>query len=149
MNRDRLKKYKVTPDYKYFPENQLELAGIIRQLVDKRGYKVDLNDIDVSKVDDMSYLFTGLHRLQHFNGDISKWDVSRVKNMEGMFRSNKKFNGDISDWDVVNVHNMRFMFESSKFDGDLSDWNPPTTSDQTNMFSDCPLENHPPKWYHK
>jgi len=30
----------------------------------------------------------------HFNGDISKWDVSNVTNMSSMF-SGSKFNGDI------------------------------------------------------
>jgi len=32
-----------------------------------------------------------------FNGDISKWDVSKVTNMDSMF-SGSKFNGDISQW---------------------------------------------------
>ena len=44
-----------------------------------------------------------------FNGDISKWNVSNVTNMRGMFFSSN-FNGDISDWDVGNVTNMGHMF---------------------------------------
>jgi len=40
-----------------------------------------------------------------FNGDISKWDVSHVTNMNGMFRWSK-FNGDISKWVVYNAINM-------------------------------------------
>lgn len=31
-----------------------------------------------------------------FNGDISKWDVSNVKDMSEMFMDSRKFNGDIS-----------------------------------------------------
>jgi surface protein len=34
-----------------------------------------------------------------FQGDISKWDVSSVQNMRGMFNKSK-FNGDISNWTV-------------------------------------------------
>lgn len=34
-----------------------------------------------------------------FNGDISKWDVSNVENMNSMFEESS-FNGDISKWDV-------------------------------------------------
>ena len=37
-----------------------------------------------------------------FNGDISKWDVSNVNNMENMFYGSV-FNQDISNWDVSNV----------------------------------------------
>ena len=44
-----------------------------------------------------------------FNNDISKWDVSNVKNMWSMFRRSG-FNGDISNWDVSNVKNTQFIF---------------------------------------
>ena len=33
----------------------------------------------------------------YFSRDSSKWDVSKVTNMEGMFAS-ASFNGDISAW---------------------------------------------------
>jgi len=33
----------------------------------------------------------------NFNGDISKWDVSSVKDMSNMFQCSN-FNGDISKW---------------------------------------------------
>jgi surface protein len=39
----------------------------------------------------MNMIFCG----SKFNGDISKWDVSNVKNMGGMFYMSI-FNGDIS-----------------------------------------------------
>merc|ERR1712032_1717413 len=44
------------------------------------------------------------------NGDVSKWDVSKVTNMISMFRSASSFNGDISKWDVSTVRNMDKMF---------------------------------------
>ena len=37
-----------------------------------------------------------------FNCDISKWDVSKVKDMREIFK-NSKFNGDISKWNVSNL----------------------------------------------
>lgn len=49
----------------------------------------------------MRYMFNG----SRFNGDISKWDVSRVKNMASMF-NDSKFNGDISAWNVSNVEDI-------------------------------------------
>ena len=56
-----------------------------------------------------------------FNADLSKWDVSRVTNMDYMFRFASSFNGDISKWDVSSVTSMvRMFFEASSFNGDLS-----------------------------
>ena len=48
-----------------------------------------------------------------FDGDISKWDVSRVKDMHGMFMFAKQFNSDISKWDVSRVMNMNNMFQDA------------------------------------
>ena len=53
----------------------------------------------------MSFLFAH----SHFNGNISKWNVSNVTNMESMF-AHSKFNGDISNWDVSNVTNTTYIF---------------------------------------
>merc|ERR1719331_1480568 len=45
-----------------------------------------------------------------FNGDISKWDVSSVTDMSGMFMGAKVFRGDTSKWDVSKVSKMDYMF---------------------------------------
>ena len=37
-----------------------------------------------------------------FNGDVSKWDTSKVTTMIGMFYKTK-FNGDVSKWDTSKV----------------------------------------------
>merc|ERR1719181_1954405 len=55
----------------------------------------------------MSRLFSGA---KLFRGDISKWDVSNVRDMNGMFHSAELFNSDISKWDVSRVGNMDHMF---------------------------------------
>ena len=60
------------------PTNKKELKELIDQLIDERGPNCDLNDIDVSRVEDMSRLFCD----SKFNGDISKWDVSNVEESE-------------------------------------------------------------------
>ena len=72
---------KKSNNYKYFPETKKELKDIIKQRIKQEGNKVDLNDIDVSKITDMSYLFEETA----FNGDISNWDVSNVTDMSSMF----------------------------------------------------------------
>ena len=42
--------------------------------------------------------------------------------MRGMF-AYSQFDGDISKWDVSGVKNMAAMFEDSEFSGDISKWN--------------------------
>ena len=74
-----IKKNKV--NYKYFPETKEELREIIKQRIKEEGIEVDLNDIDVSEITDMSKLFKDTN----FNGDISKWDVSNVKHYDDIF----------------------------------------------------------------
>ena len=41
-----------------------------------------------------------------FNGDISKWDVSKVTSMNHMFHAATSFNSDISKWNVGQVKYM-------------------------------------------
>src|SRR5574344_1054083 len=82
--------------YNYHPKTKDELKDIIKQKIELEGNECDLNDINTSNITDMSWLFDD----NEFNGDISKWDVSNVTDMGGMFYNNSKFNGDISNWDV-------------------------------------------------
>ena len=105
-------KKNVSKNYKYFPETKVELKDIIRKRIKEEGKNVDLNDIDVSEITDMSFLFANFN----FNGDISEWDVSNVTDMCAMFAYCKSFNQDISGWNVSNV----------------KDW--------TSMFYECPIE---------
>jgi len=68
-----------------------------------------------------------------FEGDISKWDVSKVKTMYEMFNSSW-FKGDISNWNVSNVESMRGMFQYTSFNNDISKWNVSKCRDFENMF---------------
>ena len=131
--------------YNYHPKTKDELLELINQLIKERGNEADLNDIDTSEITDMSYMFN----YSKFNGDISNWDVSNVKNMQEMFY-NSKFtgeNGDISKWDVSNVKNMGHMFRYSEFNVDISNWDVSNVKDMSFMFTNTPLEKNPPKWY--
>ena len=76
--------------------------------------------------------------------DLNHLNVSRVKDMEGMF-SHSKFNGDISNWDVSKVTDMNWMFFSSQFKGDLTDWLPYKLENKLDMFKDCTAPK--PYWY--
>ena len=85
--------------YSCQPKNYSELADIVNKRINSYGPDCDLNDIDTSLIDDMSYLFCRLE----FNGDISKWDVSNVTAMAFMFKNCNSFNQDLSSWNVSKV----------------------------------------------
>ena len=60
---------------------------------------------------------------ESFDGDISRWDVSSVKDMHNMFHDAKSFNGDISGWDVSSVTDMSGMFEGAEsYHGNPREW---------------------------
>ena len=108
------------PKYNYHPKTKKELKNLINQLIKERGNEGDFNDIDTSKITDMTYVFD---EMENFNGDISRWDVSNVTDMSYMFYYCLSFNQDISNWDVSNVN------------------------DGNNIFYNCPIEEkHKPKF---
>ena len=121
--------------YSCQPKDKEELEQIIKDRISKEGPNCDLNDIDVSLIDDMSYLF----RESKFNGDISRWNTSNTTNMRYMF-AESDFNGDISKWDVSNVNNMWGMFYKSKFNQDISNWKINKDCVTHSMFTDCPIK---------
>ena len=83
----------------------------------------DISGWDVSKVTDMSNLFSGSTSYNLFNENISDWDVSSVTNMDEMFMGCKIFDQDISSWDVSSVTSMSGMFSyAEKFNQPLNEW---------------------------
>ena len=125
------------PRYRYYPKTKEELQDIIKQRIKDEGNDVDLNDIDVSNITDMSSLFEEID----FNGDISNWDVSNVRYMKYMFYECNSFNQDISKWNVSNVTNMVGMFgHCYKFNKDISNWNVSKVNAHTLMFYYCDIE---------
>ena len=135
---------KKSNSYKYFPKTKKELKDIILQRIKEEGKEVDLNDIDVSKITDMTSLFEGTD----FNGDISEWNVSNVKNMSVMFWACKSFDKDISNLDVSNVTDMSYMFsECESFNQDISNWDVSKVKNMNNVFNDCQIkEKYKPKF---
>ena len=166
-------------EYKYTPKTRLELESCIKEICLKEGPKANLNVIDTGNIARFDYLFSGnesyykkLGLAEPFNGDISKWNMSKAKTLSNMFADNTKFNNDISKWNVSNVVSMRnmflgscfnndiskwnvnkvddfaSMFEKSKFDQDISSWNVQESANTRNMFKDCAIQNgkNLPSW---
>ena len=161
--------------YSCQPKTKKELQKIIIKRIRTEDNTIcDLNDIDVSKINDMSHLFYALGNpifynfnfdisqwnvsnvknmfcifdgCEQFNCDISGWDVSNVTKMSYMFRGCKNFNCDLSNWDISNVTNMNYMFcGCKKFKQNLNDWDVSNVNNMENAFWDCKTK---PKWYDK
>ena len=78
---ERLHINKDIKSYNYRPKTKNELKQLVYKLIIERGYNANLNDIDTSEITDMSYMFY----YSEFNGDISNWDVKKVKTMKDIF----------------------------------------------------------------
>ena len=72
---------------------------------------------DVSKVEDMSYMFTNDGSLNacYENFSLNTWDVSSVKNMSYMFAGNCS-TPKIESWDISSVEDMSYMFKNCAFE---------------------------------
>ena len=131
--------------YSCQPKTKDELREIIMQRIKEDGLDCDLNDIDVSKITDMSFLFnanehwkSGNKIFKKFNGDISQWNVSNVKDMKCTFNWCEQFNCDLSEWNVSKVNDMNSMFcECKNFNQNLNKWNVSNVIDMESMFCFC------------
>jgi len=94
-----------------------------------------ISDWDVSRVTDMSYMFSSA---KSFNQDIGNWNVNSVSDMSCMFELADAFNQDIGNWDVSNVANMRYMFElADAFNQDIGNWDVSNVTDMSWMFKEA------------
>lgn len=134
------------------PENIKELRKIIDARIEEHGpgtvkEPIDLNDIDVSEIDNLDYLFYGGITYNIKAIDISDWDVSNVTSFKSMFEgcSHLQYVGDLSRWNVSEGTNFSSMFMNCKFlknIGDVSKWKMSKANDVHSMFCGCKrLEN--------
>ena len=101
----------------------------------------NISQWDVSNVRDMSFMFFN----SLFDGDISNWNVSNTEDMSYMF-TKSLFNSNISNWDVSSVKDTSWMFYKSDFGQDLSSWKVNPNLRLIQMFKYCKVTKLPP-WY--
>lgn len=96
-----------------------QLIDIIQERINKYGNNCDLNDLDISLVTYLNYLF---YLFPEFNGNISNWNTSNVIDFSFMFYK-CKFNQDISNWKFPEtLGTTKEMFLNSEFDQNISNW---------------------------
>jgi surface protein len=86
---------------------------------------LDLSEFDTSKVNNMSYMFTGCKALKELIG-LSDWNTSALKDISWAFQSLPLTNLDLGGWDLTNCTDARdawnFMYslKSIVFPNNLS-----------------------------
>ena len=88
--------------------NDSNVYKVVSEQIKNLGFKSDLNHIDVSDVTNMSELFEH----SSFNGNISSWNVSNVKDFSWMFNNADKFVSNISNWKISEDAKWQGMFVS-------------------------------------
>ena len=128
------------------PTTKEELAEEISIRLD-RG-QTNLNDIDTSKITDMSSLFYHVFQRRAVKDiDVSLWNTSNVTSMSYMFFGCSIFNCDISNWDVSKVNNMTCMFYGCYlFNQNLDKWNVGKRVNVREMFEGSGVM-YLPIWY--
>jgi surface protein len=107
----------------------------------KKKKKVHFSEMDVSKVTDMQSMF---RTAESFNGPIGHWNVSKVTDMSNMFHSAKSFNQPIGNWNVSNVTTMAEMFcEAHLFNQDIRKWDVSKVTNMEAMFESAESFNQP------
>ena len=137
-------------EYHYKPETSEDLKKLLKKLVDERGPNADLNDIDVSGIHNMNYLFWEADIKDIVkNVDVSEWDVSHVTDMCETFSGSENFDCDLSKWDVHRCSDMNGMFsDCKKFTGKgLEKWDVRNVRYMENMFENCDSLPKIPSWW--
>ena len=135
------------------PTTTRDLRKIIENRIDEQGLgtikePINLNDIDVSEINDLEDIFYYIGMNYKIKAiDISDWNVSHVTSFKSMFAecSHLQYVGDLSRWNVSECTNFASMFIDCKFlknIGDISRWKMTKANDIHSMFSGCKrLEN--------
>ena len=120
-------------------ESKDQLQSIIKERYNNYNSFLDLTDIDISELKNLSRIFGRLNNLEVV--DISGWDTSNVIYMNDMFlecENIKKIIG-IEHLDVSKLENADSMFSYCEklVELDLTNWNPILLKTAWNMFSYC------------
>ena len=119
-------------------ESKDQLEAIIQKRYNNNNSFIDLTDIDISELDNLSSIFCGL-KLEVV--DISGWDTSNVTAMAYMFSRCKNLKNiiGIENLDVLKLKRANFMFDSCEnlVELDLTNWNPISLQNAWSMFYRC------------
>lgn len=113
------------------PQNSNNLLSYT--LVDK----IDANNLDISNVEDASYMFANCSKSKQIQ--VQNWDTSNIKYFQNMFYGCASLDTlDINQWDVSSAWNITTMFSYSEIKSiDLSEWDVSRITSFDNLFFHC------------
>ena len=99
---------------------------------------------EVTGADGLKYMFWGCMEMTDLHDKMGTWDVSKIKNMRGMFGMTYHFNRNIGSWDVGAVTDISNMFiYATGFNQPIGIWNVSKVTDMRNMFNGATAFNQP------
>ena len=120
-------------------ETLIQLKSIILERYHNNNSFIDLTDLDISELDDLSGVFARLNKVEVV--DISGWDTSNVTTMENMFCFCDKLKNiiGIENLDVSKLKNANSMFYMCEnlVELDLTNWNTTSLENMSFMFYNC------------
>ena len=120
-------------------ETLIKLKSIILERYHNNNSFIDLTDLDISELDDLSGVFARLNKVEVV--DISGWDTSNVITMDCMFVQCKKLKKiiGIENLDVSKLEdaNSMFYYCENLAELDLTNWNPISLENMSYMFYNC------------
>ena len=120
-------------------ESKEQLQSIIQKRYHNNNSFIDLTDIDISELDDLSGVFARLNKVEVI--DISGWDTSNVRDMDAMFSQCKNLKNiiGIENLDVSKLKDANSMFYGCEnlVELDLTKWNPVSLQYASYMFTRC------------
>ena len=142
LNKYIIEKILINKRYKFNKikvETRKQLETIILERYNKNKSFIDLTDIDISELDDLSYIFYELYSMEVV--DISGWDTSNVITMDCMFSQCPKLKKiiGIENLDVSKSEDVSYMFYGGEnlVELDLTNWNPKLLQKTRYMFYGC------------
>lgn len=124
-------------------KSKQQLQDIIYDRLGENPEELDLNDLDVSSINDFSdifssYLFSELRKTKRIH--IEEWNTENATDMTDMFQMCINLEEvDVSNFDVSDVVTMDYMFRKCKSlkELDLTHWKVNRVRDMEKMFYDC------------
>ncbi len=100
------------------------------------SFTTDVSKWDMSHVKEMNAMFSDC---RDFTSDLSKWDLDHeIDNMNSMLNGCIKFQSDLSGWKVGKVRHMSYLFRNCEsFTSDLSTWDVSSALSMAGMFANC------------
>ena len=120
-------------------ESKDQLQSIIQKRYHSNNSFIDLTDLDISELDDLSGVFGRSNKVEVIN--IYGWDTSNVITMEDMFCFCDKLKNiiGIENLDVSKLRCTNSMFYGCEnlVELDLTKWNPVSLQNTSDMFYGC------------